>query len=204
MYNTDDFLKLCHIDGTLHALYKQYGLPDPRPTASGFWALVRIVNAQLISTAAAHTILQRIEQIIPDRTAQAWHSTDTQQIRTCGMSQSKIDTLNTIAHDIGNDDLNLQALAQQPPQIIHKTLTAYKGIGNWTANAYALQHHTDVFLYDDLGVRDGVKIILNLDTRPSSAFCKSHYETHWQPYGSCATYFVWHIKNVVEKENAPL
>ncbi len=194
----DTFFKLFAQDNILYDLYEKYGLPAPRVKASGFWALVRIINAQLISTTAADTILKRLDTVLPDHTAQAWQDTDTQRIRACGLSQTKLYALNAIADDIIQGTLNLDTLSAQSPHTIHQVLTVYKGIGNWTANAYALMHHPDVFLYDDLGIRDGMQILLQRDSRPTSAFCSAHYQQHWKPYGTAATYFIWHIKNTVK------
>lgn len=189
------FTDLFSQDFALYALYEQYGMPEPRPQYTGFWALVRIINAQLISTAAARAIMERLTALIPDKTAEAWLQTDPDRIRNTGMGKNKISAITTVAHDIQNEVLDLNSLAHQDTQVIHETLTQYKYIGNWTANAYALAHNTDVFLYDDLGVRDGVQVALNLPTRPSSQFCKSHYEKYWYPHGTAATYFMWHIKD---------
>ena len=189
------FAELLNQDPTLQALYNTYGVPKLRTKYTGFWGLVRIVNAQLISTAAAHTIMDRLTLLIPDKTAKAWLQTNPDNIRKTGMGKNKISALTMVANDIQNGGLNLDTLATQGTQAIHNTLTQYKYIGNWSANAYALTHNTDVFLYDDLGVRDGMQIALNLPKRPSSQFCKAHYKKYWYPHGTAATHFMWHIKH---------
>lgn len=186
-------------DPTLCPLYERYGFKDRLDVwTTDFWHLVRVVNAQLISTSAADTILGRLDALVPENTPEQWLRIDVCTFRNTGLSKTKIHTLHTVADDIVNGTLCLNTLQQKPFTEFYNTLIAYKGIGNWTANCMGLTVYDDIFLYDDLGVRDGVKKALGLPERPSIAFCKTHYEKHWKPYGTTATWLMWHLKHSME------
>ncbi len=173
-----------------------YGIPDMEAVDTSFLGMVRTVNSQMLSTASARTIYNRVLDILPNDTAMGWIAVDRAMLRTCGLSDAKINTLTEVANDIVNSVLNLDELTQKSSMEIYDALIKYKGIGPWTAKGYALTRlqKEDLFLGEDLGVRDGVQVLLELDDRPSIDFCMDYGQIHWMPYGGTATRLLWHFK----------
>ena len=179
-----------------------YGMPSEIETDSSFMGLVNTINSQMLSLQSASSIFARIKDLLDTPTSKSWLAMDREQLRACGLSYSKIDTLTTLATDIEDGTLNLEALSKKSSADIYDTLIIYKGIGAWTAKGFALMqvNKEDIFLAEDLGVRDGVQVLLNLEERPSIEFCADYARQHWYPYSGTATKLLWHFKTVA-KEN---
>ena len=174
-----------------------YGLPKTHPKNQKFSGLIKTITGQLLSTSAAATIYNRTIDTIGGENANDWLKVDFETLRSCGLSKAKVDTLTTLANDIQNNKLDLDWLVKQDSSSIYHTLIQYKGIGDWTAKGYPLMQlqKEDFFLSEDLGVRDGVQVVMNLNNRPTPANCEKIYNDRWQPYGGSASRLLWYYKD---------
>ena len=88
--------------------------------------------------ASAEAIWRRLETAVEPLTPSRFLSVSESALRAAGLSKVKIATLRGLAEAIDTGSLDLDALAQEPEDVIHAKLTALKGIGPWTADVYIL------------------------------------------------------------------
>ena len=180
-----------------------YGLPKTTTKNEKFSGLIKTITGQLLSTKAASTIYNRVMKTIGGEDAGHWLSVDFDTLKNCGLSTAKVETLTTLATDIKNKKLDLIWLIKQDSQTIYDTLIKYKGIGDWTAKGYPLMQlqKEDFFLSEDLGVRDGVQVVMNLKQRPTPKQCEKIYNDRWAPYGGSASRLLWYFKDCEKQKN---
>ncbi len=82
-------------------------------------------------------------------------------------------------------------------QAIRNTLTAFKGVGPWTAEMILIFYlaRPDVFPATDLGIRRGYRISFDLDALPSPAALLAHAES-WRPYRTVAAWYLWRANDL--------
>ena len=163
---------------------------------SSFQALMRSVLAQQVSRHVADTIRARVYALFPNQsipTAQDIVAVDVPLLRSAGVSARKVATLKQLATAAMQGTLpDRAALDTMDEQTIRKTLTAFKGIGPWTAEMLLIFFLTrpDVFPATDLGVRRGYRIAFGLDTLPKADLMLAHAES-WRPYRTVAAWYLW-------------
>jgi DNA-3-methyladenine glycosylase II len=71
-------------------------------------------------------------------------------------------------------------------------LVTVRGIGRWTAEMFLIftLNRPDVLPVDDLGLREGVRMLDDLLQRPTAAQVTARAEV-WRPYRSIATWYLW-------------
>jgi DNA-3-methyladenine glycosylase II len=78
-----------------------------------------------------------------------------------------------------------------------ETMTALKGLGQWSAEMFLMFNlgRPDVFSGGDLGLRNGIKIALELDSAPTPLEATEIAE-RWQPHRSLACIYLWEAVHV--------
>ncbi|MEL6346324.1 MAG: DNA-3-methyladenine glycosylase 2 family protein [Myxococcota bacterium] len=187
-------------DGRVRALVASVGYPAPRLRPAGFGALLRIILGQQVSVAAARTIAGRVWAMMDDAPSAAKLSTlPDPALRGAGLSRQKLAYARSLADALESGALNLDALSQMNDEAAIKALTAVKGLGRWSAEMYLMfsLQRPDIWPVGDLGVREGVRRVFRLETRPSPAETRTLGEG-WRPHRSVMAMMMWRILN-----NAP-
>ena len=188
--------ELAATDPAMAALIKRIGprsIADRMRGGSHFEDLARIVVGQQVSTAAARTIWGRICDAFggrpptPEEAAGSW-----EVLRGCGLSGRKTDYMVGIAEAIVAGELDPEGLAELSDEEVVATLTALKGLGQWSAEMFLMFNlgRTDVFSGGDLGLRNGIRILLELDEVPSDGECVE-IARRWRPQRSLACIYLW-------------
>jgi DNA-3-methyladenine glycosylase II len=182
-------VKSCAHLARVHALA---GDPPLRRRPSGFKGLVRVITSQQLSVASAGAIWRRLEASVEPFTAIRFLSISERDLRAAGLSKSKIVTLRGLAESIESGTLDLDALSQEPEDVIHTKLTALKGIGPWTADIYILfcLARADAWSPGDLALQVAVKDALDLEARPNPALMIELAEA-WRPWRAVAARMLW-------------
>ncbi len=104
-----------------------------RRRPDGFAQLLSAIVSQQVSVASARAIWSKLEAagMVDPATVQAAREDD---LRALGLSRQKI----RYAHALAGADINYDALRSLPDSDVIKTLVAVPGIGNWTAEIYAM------------------------------------------------------------------
>ncbi|MBT2132564.1 DNA-3-methyladenine glycosylase family protein [Aliiroseovarius lamellibrachiae] len=166
-----------------------------RLRGDGFEALFSAIIGQQVSTASAAAIWTRIEgaeMTAADRVAAASDA----DLAALGLSRPKI----KYAHALARAGIDYPALRGMPTDEVMKILTAVSGIGEWTAEIYALFSlgRADVFPAGDLALQEAAKVLFSLPARPTSREMRVMSDA-WSPWRGVAARLLWAYYRTIKK-----
>lgn len=153
----------------------------------GFSALLDAILGQQVSVASAAAIRARMEGAgLWEEAAVAAASED--DLRAVGLSRQKA----RYASALARARLDYGALRGAPDAEVIATLVALPGIGNWTAEIYAMFSlgRADVFAPGDLALQEAARVLFALDSRPNERSLRALAED-WSPWRSVAARALW-------------
>ncbi len=180
-------------DRRLSQAIKLAGLPEPRDVGPGFATLIRIIGNQQVSTAAGAAIWSKLKRHAGGRvTAPRLLKLGEGGMRASGFSGQKAGYALGLAEAVETRKLNMRALERADDQTVRDTLTAYKGVGTWTADIYLMfgMGRPDVWPVGDLALQLAVQTLDQLAAKPSAKALESRAEI-WRPYRSAAALLLW-------------
>ena len=97
-----------------------------------------------------------------------------------------------IAKAVKTGELDLGSLGRLPADDAHAKLTAVHGIGPWTADIYLLAclGHADAWPAGDLALQEAAKLLLELESRPTTKEMAALAEG-WRPWRAVAARLLW-------------
>lgn len=167
------------------------GLPPLRRKPPGFGGLLRIVVGQKVSTASAAAIWGRIEAAGLANPSSALAAGE-EGLRAAGLSRPKARYATGIAEAVESGAFSFERHAALPDEAALAAMTALKGVGRWTAEAYQLicEGRPDVFPSGDLALQEGARRLHGLDARPTEAALAEMAEA-WRPWRAVAARVIW-------------
>ena len=166
-----------------------------RRTSEGFDRLLSTIVSQQLSIAAADAIWNKIE-LAGLNEIQKIRKVSDQELRDVGLSKQKIKYVRSLA----NANINYRSLKTMPTLQVINELTQVSGIGNWTAEIYAMFSlgRADVFAPGDLALQEATRILFNLPERPSEKDLRSKAKD-WSPWQAVAARLLWSYYNQQKK-----
>lgn len=158
-----------------------------------FAALARIVTGQQVSTSAARTIWARVCEEFGGRAPTAAEAAAGEaRLRTCGLSGRKASYISGVGAAIAEGALEPEAFHDADDEEVIDALVALRGIGRWSAEMFLMFHlgRPDVFSPGDLGLRNGIRVALGLEERPSPDLAAEIAE-RWRPHRTLASIYLW-------------
>lgn len=188
---------LAAADPVLGRVIRRVGPCTLAPRKDYFVALCKAIFAQQLSTKIAATLFGRFCGLFPrgrptpTSVLEALNG-DGATLRWCGVSRQKAVYLRELAGHFSDRRIPTRKLARMTDEQVIESLTAVKGIGRWTAEMFLIfvLNRPDVLPVDDLGLREGVRDIYQLDRRPTAAEVTALGE-RWRPYRTVATWYIW-------------
>lgn len=185
---------LASFDPRFKAALAQIGPLPLRLKPEGFDQLLNAIIGQQVSVASANAIWGRmvgLELTTEDTIAKA--SDDA--LRAAGLSQQKM----RYARALAEARIDYDALRDMPSETVIKTLTQVTGIGQWTAEIYAMFSlgRADVFAHGDLALQEAARVLLELEERPKEKQMKV-IAADWSPWRSVAARVLWAYYRVVK------
>jgi len=188
-------------DPILLKLHKKYG-PHKFEDRTEFLyeELVESIIGQQLSGKAADTIFKRFLALFKNSKfprPEELLKTDTEKLRSAGMSYSKAQYIKNIAQAFKNGDLDIETLKKMSDEDVKKELTKIKGVGDWTAEMtliFTLKRE-DVFSLGDAGLKRAIKNLYKIETEKEIL----KLAKTWKPKRSFACWYLW--KSL---DNAPL
>jgi DNA-3-methyladenine glycosylase II len=164
-------------------------------------ALIRAIAHQQLHGKAAEAILARFVALYPgelfpspDRVL----DTDGETLRGCGFSAAKLAAIQDICAKTldGTVPTRRQAIRLSDEDLIER-LTTIRGVGRWTVEMLLIftLGRPDVLPVDDFGVREGYRILFELDAQPKPR-ALADLGLAWAPHRSMAT---WYLYRAVEE-----
>ena len=173
---------LAGIEPRFASALQQTGALPLRLKNDGFAALLDAIVSQQISVAAAASISQRLKdaQLISATDVRAASEDD---LRGAGLSRPKV----RYVKDLAQSGLDYAAFRDMPTQDVIAQLIEIKGIGRWTAEIYAMFSlgRADVFAAGDLALQEAVRILFELEARPTEKALNAMAQT-WSPWRAVA------------------
>ncbi len=179
------------VDSRMAEAVATAGLPPLRRKPPGFAGLFRIVVGQQVSTASAAAIWSRIEGGGLTAPAAVLGAGE-EGMRRAGLSRPKARYAVLIAEAVESGAFSFERHAAMPDAEAFASMTALKGVGRWTAEAYQLicEGRPDVFPAGDLALQEGARRLSRLDERPSEATLAEMAEA-WRPWRAVAARVIW-------------
>ncbi len=185
---------LCRRDRRLGGVIRQVGDFALRLEGGGYDTLVRSILSQQISTAAARTILARLQSLLPGGKIRpaAIDSLSDQQLQTVGVSQQKRGYLRDLTRCTLDGTLNFRRISQADDEAAIAELIQVKGIGRWTAQMFLMFSlgRPDIFAPDDLGLRNAMIGLYQLPQNTGRVHLLEIAEV-WAPWRSVASWYLW-------------
>ena len=163
------------------------GIPELRTRDHGFRALFKIIVGQKLSVAAANAIWFRLDSSGVTNSEKLLSCND-EVLRLLGLSKTKI----AYSKGLALKNLNYDQMTEYSDKDISEKLQSIKGIGEWTVQIYLMFSlgRADIFAAGDLALREAIRNIFQMETRPSSANVISIAEK-WKPFRSVAALLLW-------------
>ena len=176
-----------------HALSLIGPLPLRRQ-ADGLTALLDAIVGQQVSVASANAIWARMEAAGVTEQAVMAQASD-EQLRAAGLSRQKA----RYGRALANAGIDFNSLRDAPTADVIKTLVAVPGIGNWTAEIYAMfaLGRADVFASGDLALQEAARQLFDLPARPNEKAMRA-IAVAWSPWQSVAARILWAYYHVAK------
>lgn len=183
---------LVALDPALARVHAQTPELEWRLRPGGFEGLFRMIVEQQVSVASAASVWARLREGLGAITPEVLLAHDVDSLRCMGLSRQKT----TYGHGIalaqieGRIDLEHMQTLSDAEAIA--ALTALKGVGLWTAEAYLMmcEGRLDVFPGGDVALQEAIKWADGTQTRPDQKAAYARAEI-WRPYRAVATHLLW-------------
>ena len=166
------------------------GQPPLRLRKDGF-----AIVSQQVSVAAADAIWGRLRSANMIGPRRIQRATD-DDLRACGLSRQKI----RYARALADARLPYTALRTAPTDEVIGTLIEVPGIGQWTAEIYAMFSlgRADVFAPGDLALQEAARLLFALEGRPTEKDLRAMAEA-WSPWRGVAARLLWAYYRVAKE-----
>lgn len=185
---------LCANDPVMRQILAQTGSLPLRRGPEGFEALLDAILGQQVSTASAQALWLRLEAAGLTQ-AETVAATSEEVLRALGLSRQKA----RYAKALAEARIDYAALRQGSDAQVIATLTAVTGIGQWTAEIYALfaLGRADVFASGDLALQEAARLAYGLPLRPT-AKALAQMSQRWSPWRGVAARALWSYYRVAK------
>lgn len=162
-----------------------------RLRVGGFEGLFRMIVEQQVSVASAASVWARLREGMGDITPELLLAHDLEQLRGMGLSRQKATYGQGIARAQIAGEIDLEHLANLDDEAAIASLTALKGVGLWTAEAYLMmcEGRLDVFPGGDVALQEAIRWADGAEVRPDQKGAYARAEI-WRPYRAVATHLL--------------
>ena len=156
-----------------------------------FSSVIHHIIGQQISTKAQATIWQRMQDALDTVNAETILAAGVPRLQALGMTFRKAEYITDFAEKVHTGAFDLAAVEKMPDAEAICALCDLKGIGVWTAEMILLfcLQRPDIFSYDDLAIRRGLRMIYHHRNIDRKLFEK--YRRRFSPYCSVASLYLW-------------
>jgi DNA-3-methyladenine glycosylase II len=183
---------LARRDAVLKTVIDRIGICTLTVSDDHFSVLIHSIVSQQISGKAARAITARLREKVGRFQPKRMLSTDAEEIRSAGLSMSKLRSILDLSEKCLDGTVPLRKLREMEDAEIIERLTQVRGIGQWTAEMFLIFSlgRTDVLPVADYGLRAGMQKLHELDELPKKADLAVLTES-WRPYRSIGTWYIW-------------
>ena len=158
-----------------------------------FSAVVHHIIGQQISTRAQLTVWNRMRDALGTVNAETILAAGVPKLQSLGMTFRKAEYITDFAEKVRVGAFDSAAVAAMPDAEAIAALSSLRGVGVWTAEMILLfcLQRPDIFSYDDLAIRRGLRMVYRHRTITRALFEK--YRRRFSPCGSVASLYLWAV-----------
>jgi len=184
---------LANRDAHLAEVLEKYGPPPLWVREPGFPTLVYIILEQQVSLASAKAAFDRLADAVRPLTPGRFLKLTDAELLRLGFSRQKTLYTRLLAESLARRYFDLRDLHDLQDDAARKMLTAFKGIGKWTADIYLLSalRRPDIWPTGDLALATAVQEVERLRQRPSPERLEK-MSAPWRPWRAVAARLFWH------------
>jgi len=185
-------------DAVIDRIIASGAKPTFTPHKNYYQELVESIVSQQLSVKAAATILKRFIDLFPGDgfpSADQILQVDIEQLRGVGLSRQKGSYIQDLALKVLDGTVKFNHLDALTNNEVIAELIQIKGVGVWTIHMFLMfcMGRLDVLPVGDLGIKNGIRKLYNLDHLPTPDEITAIAEkNNWHPYESIASWYVWH------------
>jgi len=183
---------LANKDKRLAKLFSMIGPLTYQVTDDSYRFLVEAIIGQMLSNKVADVLASRLSILCHGLiTADAINQLSDEQIRSIGISNSKVTYIRNLTKAIENKDLNLASFDRLTDNEVLKQLTHIHGIGNWTAKMYLIfvLDRQDILPYEDMAFIQAYQWLYKVDSLNSKLLTSKCQK--WKPYTAIAARYLY-------------
>ena len=168
-----------------------------KPEREPYEALIRAVAYQQLHAKAGDAIIARLVNLHSNTfpSPQQLLAITFEQLRACGFSARKIETIREIANGAlsGLVPTRNAANSMSDAALIARLVTL-KGIGRWTVEMLLIfsLERMDIFPADDFGIAEGYKRLKKLAVTPKPKVI-AEFGKACSPYRTIASWYLWRV-----------
>ena len=187
IYGEAELAYLRRKDKRLAAVIDRIGPVERTVDPDLFSAVVHHIIGQQISMKAQATIWQCMQDTLGSVSA------GVPALQALGMTFRKAEYLTDLAGRIVDGSFDLETVRSMDDAEAIRALSSLRGIGVWTAEMILLfcLQRPDIFSYDDLAIRRGLRMVYRHRRIDRALFEK--YRRRFHPYGSVASLYLWAV-----------
>jgi len=172
-----------------------------RSRGDAFSTLARSIVGQQISVKAAESVWRKFAAAVPAIRPEIIRAHDSDALRACGLSGSKVVYLQDLALHFVENRLNVTRWKRMSDDDLITDLTRVRGIGRWTAEMFLIFYmmRPDVLPVDDIGLQRAMSLHYNRG-RPLTRLKMNSIAKRWLPWRSVATWYMWRSLDPVPVE----
>lgn len=186
-------------DPYLKKVFAETAVIEYRASGRVYYDLLESIVSQQLSVKVADVIFKRFLSLFPDGYPHPEQLTDlsVEALRAVGLSNQKANYLKNVADFARNEHLEGKNWAEMSDEEIIQYLTQIKGVGRWTVQMILMftLGREDVFPVDDLGIRQGMVKLYQLEEEGKPLYARLHtIAESWRPYRTIACRYIWKWK----------
>jgi DNA-3-methyladenine glycosylase II len=180
-------------DPALGLILSEWGMPPFWQREPGFATLVLLILEQQVSLESGAAMFRRLLGLVGVATPKSVLGAGDDGLRSIGVTRQKSEYLLGLAAAVLTGELDLHGLSAVAEAEARSMLTAIKGIGLWTADAYLLSavRLPDLFPIGDRALQVGVMEALGLGPTPDPEELEL-LSAPWRPVRAAAARLIWH------------
>ncbi len=193
--------ELVLLEPRLFEVRQKSGEVPLRLRKGGFEGMSSIITSQLLSVASANAIHNRLKTLLGELSANNYLKFSEEEIRACGYSRAKYNIMRLLAEAELSGEIDYDELSRLEIEEAMQRLTAFKGIGVWSAEIYLLfcVGHGDIFPAGDLVLQKMLAHIFELEEKPDEKQTRI-ITKKWSPYRGASARLLWRYFAVLKNK----
>lgn len=165
-----------------------------------YGTLMRSIIHQQLNMSFANTLSMRFVEAFGTELDGVWcypspeitAGLEVTTLRDMQFSTRKAEYMIDVSQAIASGSLNLNAFKRMSDDEVIAELTAYRGIGPWTAQGFLMSGlgRPNLFPLADIGLQNALKNLWGMDKKPSKDEISDRF-LDWSPYLSYAALYLW-------------